>query len=53
MVTIKTVYYEKSYIIRSFSPDIALRTGKCTGTISFENTSYRTNLDGWRLVSFR
>ncbi len=33
--------------------DIALRTGKCTGTISFENTSYRTNLDGWRLVSFR
>ena len=36
MVTIKTVYYEKSYIIRSFSPDIALRTGKCTGTISLK-----------------
>ena len=28
MVTIKTVYYEKSCIIRSLSPDIALRTGK-------------------------
>ena len=39
MVTIKTVYYEKSYIIRSFSPDIALRTGKCTGTVSYTHLS--------------